>query len=303
MTSAPTPPEPTTPDQPTATPAEPHDDLDPTAEDHPADLIADELTLRTSTPIFGVPEGVLTFIVTAAFLMFLLTEPTPAWVALFVAVVAAVGTDRVLRLARRPSVELGLDPTLQVVLPAMYALAAPVLHEDMVRGWWALLAGLGAGVGFAVVLATQVHSVRPYEQWLVFARPVANAAVYVTAFALFALTYVFDLGLPASLAAVGLAAALLAIELLRDGRADPADTIALAAVVALVVAQLRWTLHFVPLEGYLAALALLLAFFLAGGLLHAHLTLQLRRTVIAQYAAVALAGSALIIGASSAGLA
>ncbi len=300
MTSAPTPPEPTTPDQPTATPAA---NLDPIAEEHPADLIADELTLRTSTPIFGVPEGVLTFIVTLAFLMFLLPEPTPAWVALFVAVIAAVGTDRVLRLARSPAVELGLDPTLQVVLPAMYALAAPVLLEDMVRGWWALLAGLAAGGGFAVVLATQVHSVRPYEQWLVFARPVANAAVYVTAFALFSLTYIFDLGLPASVAAVGLAAALLGIELLRDGRADPADTIALACVVALVVAQLRWTLHFVPLEGYLAALALLLAFFLAGGLLHAHLTLQLRRTVIAQYAAIAAAGGALIIGASSAGLA
>ncbi len=303
MTSAPTPPEPATPDQPTATPAEPNDDLESIAEERPADLIAGDPTLRAPTPIFGVPEGVLTFIVTLAFLMFLLIEPTPAWVALFVAAVAAVGTDRVLRLARGPSVELGLDPTLQVVLPAMYALAAPVLLEDMVRGWWALLAGLAAGVGFAVVLATQVHSVRPYEQWLVFARPVANAAVYVTGFALFALTYVFDLGLPASLAAVGLAAALLAIELLRDGRADPADTIALAGVVALVVAQLRWTLHFVPLEGYLAALALLLAFFLAGGLLHAHLTLQLRRAVIAQYAVIAVAGSALIIGASSAGLA
>ena len=303
MTSATTPPEPDAPDETTAAPSGPDGTLDLLADEPPAELVADDPTLRTPTPIFDVPEGVLTFVVTLAFLMFLLIEPSPAWLALFGAVVAGVGTDRVLRLARTPSVELGLDPTLQVVLPAMYALAAPVLLEDMVRGWWALPAGLAAGLAFAAILVTQVHSVRPYEQWLGFARPAASAAVYVTAFALFALTYVFGLGLAPSLVAVALAASLLAIEVLRDGRADPSDTIALAGVVALVVVQLRWTLHFVPLDGYLAALALLLAFFLASGLLHAHLTLQLRRMVVAQYAAIAAVGGVLIIGARSAGLA
>ena len=105
-----------------------------------------------------------------------------------------------------------------------------------------------------------------------------------------------------ALAAVAIAAGLLAIELLRDGHADPPDTVALGGVVALVVTQLRWALHFVPLDGYLAALALLLAFFLASGLLHAHLTLQLRPAILAQYVAIAAVGGVLIIGARSAGL-
>ena len=152
-------------------------------------------------------------------------------------------------------------------------------------------------------MLAQTHSVRPHEQWLTFARPVTSAAVYVTAFALFSLTYVFELGLAAALAAVALAAGLLAVELLRDGQADLSDTIAFGGVVALVVTQLRWALHYVPLDGYLAALALLLAFFLTGGLLHAHLTLQLRRAVVVQYVAVSALGGVLIIGARSAGLA
>ncbi len=301
MTNPTEPAEPDTP--PAATPSleDPGASLD-TAEESPAGFVTDPMP-RTPVPIVDVPEGVLTFVVTLSFLMYLLIEPTPAWLALFAAGVAAVGADRVLRLARSDSVALGIDPTLQVVLPALYALAIPVLLEDMVRGWWALPAGLAAGLGFGVVLVAQIHAVRPYEPWLAFARPVASAGVYVTVFALFSLTYVFDLALAPALAAVALAAWLLAVELLRDGHADPSDTVAFAGVVALVVTQLRWALHYVPLDGYLGALALLLAFYLATGLLHAHLTLQLRRAVVAQYVAIAATGGVLIAGARSAGLA
>ncbi len=258
---------------------------------------------RTALRVVDAPVVVLTLAVTLAFLMFLLIEPTPAWIALAGAVAAGAGTDRVLRLARARSVDLGIDPTPQVLLPALYALAVPVLLEELSRGWWTLLGGLGAGLGFGAILVAQVHSVRPNERWLAFARPATSAAVYITAFALFSLTYVFELGLPAALAAVAFAAGLLAIELLRDGHAELSDTVAFGGVVALVVTQLRWALHYVPLDGYLASLALLLAFFLASGLLHAHLTLQLRRTVVAQYVAVAALGGVLIVGARSAGLA
>ncbi len=302
MTNPTEPAEPDTPEDASPPVADPGDSLE-TSGDSTAAFPADHPGPRAPMPIVDVPEGVLTFVVTLSFLMYLLIEPSPAWLALFGAAVAAVGADRVLRLARSDSVALGIDPTLQVALPALYALAIPVLLEEMVRGWWALPAGVVAGLGFGVVLVAQIHAVRPHEPWLAFARPVASAAVYVTVFALFSLTYLFELALAPALAAVALAAWLLAVELLRDGHADPSDTVAFAGVVALLVTQLRWTLHYVPLDGYLGALALLLAFFLATGLLHAHLTLQLRRAVVAQYVAIAAMGGVLIVGARSAGLA
>ena len=289
---------PDTPEDTTAAPAAPAQ-----AADAPRMVRVEHDARRTQVPILDAPVVALTLAVTLAFLMFVLIEPTPAWIALAGAVAAGAGTDRVLRLARPRSVGLGIDPTPQLLLPALYALAVPVLVEELARGWWTLVGALGAGLGFGAILVAQVHSVRPHERWLAFARPVTSAAVYVTAFALFSLTYVFELGLPAALAAVAFAAGLLAVELLRDGQADLSDTVAFGGVVALVVTQLRWALHYVPLDGYLAALALLLAFFLASGLLHAHLTLQLRRTVVAQYVAVAALGGVLIIGARGVGLA
>ena len=302
MTNPTEPAQPDTPDDASPPVADPDGSLE-APEDSPAWFVSADPTPRAPIPRVDVPEGVLTLVVTLSFLMYLLIEPTPAWLALFAAAVAAVGADRVLRLARPHPVAFGIDPTLQVVLPALYALAIPVLLEDMVRGWWTLPAGLVAGLGFGVVLVAQIHAVRPNEPWLAVARPVASAAVYVTVFALFALTYLFDLALAPALAAVALAAWLLAVELLRDGHADPSDTVAFSGVVALLVTQLRWALHYVPLDGYLGALALLLAFFLATGLLHAHLTLQLRRAVVAQYVAIAALGGVLIVGARSAGLA
>lgn len=279
------------------------DEATGTSSDTPRVVQVEHDGRRTAVPIVDAPVVALALAVTLAFLMFVLIEPTPAWIALAGAVVAGVGTDRVLRLVRSRSVDLGIDPTPQVLLPALYALAVPVLVEEESRGWWSLVGALGAGLGLWLILLAQVHSMRPHERWLAFARPMTSAAVYITAFGLFSLTYVFELGLPAALAAVALAAGLLAIELLRDGQADLSDTVAFGGVVALVVTQLRWALHYVPLDGYLAALALLLAFFLASGLLHAHLTLQLRRTVVAQYVAVTALGGVLIIGARSAGLA
>jgi hypothetical protein len=254
-------------------------------------------------PLIDAPTIVLAALVTLAFLMFLLIEPTQRWIALFGAAIAAFGTDGVLRSARRRPIDLGLDPTPQLFLPALFALALPVFIEHNARGFWVPLAGLAAGAGFGAVVAAEVHSVRAYEPHLATARVLTSAAAYLAGFALFSLTYAFELDLVPAIGAVALIAGLLSVELFRDGAADPFDTIGFAGVVALVAGQLRWSLHFVPLDGHLAALALLLGFFFASGVLHAHLTRQLERAVVAEYAAIAAAGLALVVIARATDLA
>ena len=72
---------------------------------------------------------------------------------------------------------------------------------------------------------------------------------------------------------------------------------------ALIVGELRWALHFVPLDGHLAALTLVLALFFSSGVLYSHLTRQLTRAVLAEYVAVVAAGVALVVLARATDLA
>ena len=260
-------------------------------------------SLVQARPRVPAAAALLTALMTLTFLMFLLIEPTQRWIALFGVAVAALGADGVLRSARREPFTIGLDTTPQLFLPAVYALALPVFIEHNARGLWAPLAGLAAGAGFGALLLAEIHSVRLYEERYATARTVAGAATYLAAFALLSLTYTFDLDLVPAIAAAAIVSGLLSIELLRDGVLDPFDTLLFAAVTAVIVGELRWSLHFVPLDGHLAALALLLGFFFTTSVLHAHLVRQLTRTALAEHVLVVALGLMLIVAARAADLA
>ena len=250
----------------------------------------------------SAPAVTLTVLVTLLFLMFVLIEPTPRWVVLFGSAVAALAMDGVLRSTRRAPFDADADTTPYLFLPALFVLATPVFVEHNVRGFWAAPAALAAGAAFGVVAIAQVASVREFDPARPLARFLAVAATYFVAFALFSLSYRFDLDLQPALAAVALVSMLLAVEVLRDGEIDPLETLAFAIVTALVVAEVRWTLHFLPLDGYLAGLTLLLAFYFVTGVLHSHLTRQLDAVVAGEYLGIAAVGVALVTGARAAGL-
>ena len=257
--------------------------------------------------------AVLTGVETLAFLMFVLIEPTPRWVLLVAAAVAVAGVDGTLRATyrvpfeatpsgARPS-DAGADTTPYLFLPALYAFAAPILIEHNASGYAALGWALVAGAGFAAIAVAEVMSVRTGASGYAYARLVASAAAYFAAFALLATPYLLHLGLPASMAAAWLVCAMLGIELLREGEIDPLETVIFAAAAALIVAQTRWLLFFLPVEGYLAGFALLLVFFLTVGVLHAHVTRQLNAWVAGEYATIAALGLALVVAARMYGIA
>ena len=76
-----------------------------------------------------------------------------------------------------------------------------------------------------------------------------------------------------------------------------------AAAAGATVGQWRLALHYLPVDGYLAGLAVLLGFLLVTGLLQAYITRSLDRRATIDHALIALAGAALVIGARAAGLA
>ena len=266
-----------------------------------SNFIAQALVLlRGSAPAAAV---VLAAIVTSTFLMFVLTEPAQRWLLLLGVVAAAFGTDGVLRSSHPRAFALGLDTTPHLVLPTLYALAIPLFIEQNMRGFWTPLSALLAGLGFAVIVIAEVRSVREFERLAGEARIVADAGAYLVAFAMLSLVYSRDPGLVGAVAAAALVGGLLSIELLRNSSLRLLDMLTLALVGALVLGEMRWALDFVPLDGHLAAIALLLAFFFTSGLLAARLRGHLTREVVVEYGAITAVGVAAVVAARAADLA
>src|SRR4029077_7727442 len=91
-------------------------------------------------------------------------------------------------------------------------------------------------------------------------------------------------------AAVGIVTLLLSVEVLREAEADPLRALVYSGVIGLIVAEARWDLYFLPLESYLAAVLLLLVFYLGSGLVQHHLTDDLPPPVVIEFVAIAIIG-------------
>jgi hypothetical protein len=270
----------------------------------PAQTPGGRLAARHRIPFNGYIV-VLTTLVTLTFLMFTLVEPTPRWLLIFAAAITAIGVDGVLRATWREAFtgEQAQDTTPYLFLPALYVLAAPILIEHNVRGYWVIPASLGAGIAFGGVVVAAAISVHERAPEFGVARLVATGVAYFAAFSLFSMTYVVGLDARTAIVAIGLVGTMLAVEVLREGQVDPAETLVFAVICGLVVAETRWSLHYLPLDGYLAGLSLVLVFFLVTGLLNAHLTSRLDAVLAAEYVLIAAVGLALVVLARASGAA
>ena len=247
--------------------------------------------------------ALLTGLGTLAFLMFVLVEPSPRWILLVAALAVTAGLDGALRATWRVPFAAGEDTTPYLFLPALYVFAAPLLIEHNVSGHVAILWALVAGLGFGAVVVAEVLSVRTGSWRYPYARMVTTGTAYVAAFSLFSMTYVLDLGLVAALVATWFLATMLAVEVVREGEVDPVETVIFAALAGLLVAQARWLLFYLPLDGYLAGLTLVLVFYLVSGVLHSYVTRQLTAITATEYALVTTIGVILVGAARVAGLA
>lgn len=235
-------------------------------------------------------------------LAYLLVEPSPRGFLILGAAVVAAGLDGTLRATWRVTYA-GRETTAALFMPAIFILAVPPLIEHNVRGLAVVPAGLAAGLAFFAIVAAQVGSARPGASYYPWARTVSTAGAYAAGFAFFSLTYVYNLGIVVAGLATGLVALMLAIEVLREGEIDAIETAGYAAAAGAAVGQWRLALHYLPVDGYLAGLAVLLGFLLVTGLLQAYITRSLDRRATIDHAAVAFAGAVLVVGARVAGLA
>ncbi len=227
--------------------------------------------------------------------LFLSVEPTQPWVLLVVVVLMGLGMDGVVRPHPLGDFRNPADTAPYLFVPVLFTLGSGLFLEEMVEGYWNALAVAGGAVLFGIAAQAEYESVDPLAPAHHTARFALNVLTYLTAFGFYAVVYSFDVDLLPSAFAVGLVSLLLAVEVFREAEADPYRTLVYATATGLLVAELRWTLYYVPLEGFLAGVFLLLAFYLTSGLIHHHLIGHLNRSVAIEFAAVSATGLAIVI--------
>lgn len=244
--------------------------------------------------------NLLAILLGAGMAFYLAIEPTQPWLLLLVAGLAALGTDGVLRTHPASPFTRPDDTVAFLILPALLVLGGGLFLEDVVSGYWSIGAAFVTVPLFAAVLYGQYLSVDARSPAYAAARLVANIAAYVTAFAFFSVVYEFELGLLATAFCVGLVSLLLSLELLREVELQPRPILLHSTAIAVLLAEVTWSLHFLPLESFLAAAFLLLCLYVATGVVQNHLLRQLDLPTAAEFAAVAVVGLAIVVIAHAA---
>ncbi|HEY5638560.1 MAG TPA: hypothetical protein VIW01_00740 [Dehalococcoidia bacterium] len=237
---------------------------------------------------------VLAVVLALGMVAYLAVEPTQDWLLLLLAGLAAIATDSVVRHHPRADFQ-GVDETaLYLFVPVLFTLGLGLFLEDVVGGYETVVIGLVSVIPFWAILRAEYESVDHLSPAYQTTRLVLNIATYVVAFLFFATIYDFDLSLVTSSFAAGIVSVLLAIEVLREKGLDTTRTLLYALAIGGLIAEAAWATHFLPLEESAAAVFLLLAFYLATGLMHNYLGNKLNRQTAAEFSGVAAVGVVII---------
>ncbi|HXK33223.1 MAG TPA: hypothetical protein VNM91_04315 [Dehalococcoidia bacterium] len=238
----------------------------------------------------------LALVFTIGLSLFVSVDPPRPWILLALAALVALGTDGILRSHPRGQFRTIADTAPHLFVPVLFTMSAGLFLEDVVLGYWAVPAVIAAGTLMGTAIYAEFVSIEQHHDTFPLARFVLNVVTYLTAFGFFAVVYGFDVELLPAACAVGLVSMLLAIEIFREAEADPVRALVFAAVIGIIAGEARWVLYFIPLDGFLAGVFLLLVFYLATGVISHYLTDHLTHTVLAEFALVTAAGLAIVIG-------
>jgi hypothetical protein len=228
--------------------------------------------------------------------LFITINPVQPWILLALTAIMALAADGIIRSHPRAGFHTVADTAPYLFVPVLFTLSAGLFLEDVILSYWAAPAVVGASVLMGTTLYAEHVSVETDHPSFPLARFVLNVITYLTAFGFYAVVYGFDVELAPAAFTVGLVSMLLAIEIFREAEADPLRALVFAAVIGVIVGEARWVLYFIPLEGFLAGVFILLVFYLTTGVISHYLTEHLDTPVLLEFALVTAAGLAIVVG-------
>jgi len=228
--------------------------------------------------------------------LFVSIDPVRPWILLALTAIIALGADGIIRSHPYGDFRTIGDTSPYLFVPVLFTLSSGLFLQDVVLGYWAGPAVLGASCLLGCALYAEYQSVELDEASGAMAHFLLNVITYLTAFGFYSVVYGFDVALAPAAFAVGLISMLLSIEVFREAEADPIRALVFAAVIGVILAEGRWVLYFIPLDGILAGIFLLLVFYLTTGVISHYLTDHLDRMVLLEFAAVSAAGLVIVVG-------
>ncbi len=260
----------------------------------PEAKLSDTVDLRGAARSTYIP--LLAIVYGLGLALFLAVEPTKPWILLALVTLVGLGADGILRSHPRGQLRGVADTAPFLFVPVLLALAMGLFLEEVELTYQTTIpAVVGASALLGAALYGEYVSVLSHGPSYALGRFLLNVLTYLAAFAFFAVIYTFDIELVPSAFAAGLFSMLLAVEIFREGEVDAYRALVFSAVIGIIVAEARWVLYFIPLEGFLAAVLLLLVFYLTTGLIQHHLTGHLDRTIAAEFTFVTGVGLAVVI--------
>jgi len=213
---------------------------------------------------------------------------TGPWLfALLLSVMTAAGVESIMR--SHPRVHLSETPYTAImwILPCLLVAGAAVilpLFRDSAP--FAVSMILGAGLVLGLVVAGEYLTVDLRDPAYAFARLGLNLGVYLAALATFQTIYGFKQRSIYSAPLIGLAAALLALELLRASEADVRRTWLYAATIGLGIGEALWALNYWNVNALLGGVFLLIFFYILTGLSQQYLFGKLSWRTLVEFAVV-----------------
>lgn len=222
-------------------------------------------------------------------------RPEQPWILILTTVLAALGTDGLVKahhhwLDLRP-----LDSAVYTFLPALFVLGSGLFIDHAIEGYARQPAAIAAGVATGLVAFGEFQTVdfdgRLFGPFRLFMAVVT----YVTAFAFFTVIYSRDFDLPFAGLFIASVSALLAMELFRESRLLGLSSLLVSLAIGVTLGEFRLALYFYPLDGLLAGALLLIGFYLATGVVHHILDRDLDVATAAEYVVVTLGASAAVV--------
>jgi hypothetical protein len=239
--------------------------------------------------------GLLGLITLVGLLAFLDIKPHQPWMLWLLAALVALSTDGLVRGHPRWTGSGTWASTVYMFLPALTVLGAGLFIDEAVDGYARPAAGVIAAAATVLVALGEYHTADFGSRLYGPMRLLLAVATYLTAFALYTVVVSGDIDLPLGALCVAAVSLLLSMELLRESHLTGPSSLLIGLAVGVSVGELRLALYFFALDGLLAGALLIIAFYLATGLVHHLLDHDLEWSTTGEYLLVAAVASAAVI--------